>query len=133
MSKTAIIRDDFRHAVTSGKFSTGDKIPTQEEIADEYNTDSSTVSRALKPLKDSGLLYVANGGTFVGPEPVPAPIPLHKVPDVITCRKSRCKNVFEVGKWHGVETFMSAVKKAGWTHHSASKIVLFCHQCSKGK
>lgn len=132
MSKTVTIREDFRHAINSGKLLPGDRLPTQDEIAENYNTVTSTVARSLKPLKASGIIYTTSDGTFVGPRPQWETFPFHDIPQVIACQRDRCRNTFEVGRWHGVETFRSAIVKAGWTpHYSPRKVTFFCHQCSK--
>lgn len=61
-----VVADDLRDAIEGGRFKPGDKIPSSNELAAEYDVSPVTVQAAFKALKDEGLLEGRQGaGTFV--------------------------------------------------------------------
>lgn len=58
------IADDLRDKIESGEL-TG-QIPTRAQLAEQYGVAYMTVDRAIRVLKDEGLVYgVAGLGVFV--------------------------------------------------------------------
>jgi DNA-binding GntR family transcriptional regulator len=58
------IADELREQIRSGKIT--DELPSRHELQERYGTSYMTVDRALKVLKDEGLVYAIAGlGTFV--------------------------------------------------------------------
>ena len=62
------IADQLRAAITSGDI--GPKLPTVEDMAEQARTSTTTIQRALKVLKDEGLVTGTPGrGLFVVRKP----------------------------------------------------------------
>jgi GntR family transcriptional regulator len=56
----------LREQITSGRYTPGDRIPTEAELAAEYGVSRITVRQALGALQDEGLISRSAGrGTFV--------------------------------------------------------------------
>lgn len=52
--------------ITTGELRPGDKLPSEHDIAAEYEVAYSTARRAMKELRDRGLINTVWGkGTFV--------------------------------------------------------------------
>ncbi|MEU6710057.1 GntR family transcriptional regulator [Nonomuraea sp. NPDC046802] len=66
------VADEIRRRITSGEIPPGGQAPSEHQIEAEWGVSRITASKALKMLRDEGLLYVVRGrGTFVGPESTP--------------------------------------------------------------
>jgi len=66
MSKYQQIYQIIRNDVVDGKYSEGEQIPTESELASRFSTTRKTVARALHKLEDEGVLLRRRGlGTFV--------------------------------------------------------------------
>jgi len=64
--KHAIICDEIRRAITSGRYEEGQRLPTEAELVEQYDTSRPTVARALRDLQYEGLISRrAGSGTFV--------------------------------------------------------------------
>lgn len=60
------IYDYICSAIMEGKYLPGEKIPTEKEIAAEFNASRPTVGRAMRDLEQHGMLVRRQGsGTFV--------------------------------------------------------------------
>lgn len=60
------IADELRHAITSGRYHHGQKLPTEAQLVLQYATSRPTVARALRDLQHEGLLFRrAGSGTYV--------------------------------------------------------------------
>lgn len=60
------ISDDVRLAITSGRYSDGQQLPTESQLVKKYATSRPTVARALRDLQNEGLVVRrAGSGTFV--------------------------------------------------------------------
>lgn len=60
--------EDLKDDIISGAYATGDKIPSELELANSYNVSRITVRRAISELCDEGYLIKRQGkGTFVTP------------------------------------------------------------------
>ena len=58
------IADQLRDAISRGDI--GPRLPTVEDLAEQAHTSTTTIQRALKVLKDEGLITGAPGrGIFV--------------------------------------------------------------------
>ena len=58
------IADQLRDAISRGDI--GPRLPTVEDLAEQAQTSTTTIQRALKVLKDEGLITGAPGrGIFV--------------------------------------------------------------------
>lgn len=56
----------IRKAIESGKFADGDQLPTERELAENYEASRSTIRNALNMLESEGLLVRKVGsGTYV--------------------------------------------------------------------
>lgn len=61
-----LIADDLESKIDSGELPPASQIPTEEELAAEYVVARSTVRRALRELRQRGLVWVDHPkGTFV--------------------------------------------------------------------
>ena len=66
------LRDQMREKITSGEWREHQQIPTENELALQYNVARTTVRRALADMENRGLLYRKPGrGTFVRAKQVP--------------------------------------------------------------
>lgn len=65
------VRNEIHDAILSGRYSPGDRLPRDADIAEELNCARSTVQRAMQDLSDSGLVERRRkGGTRVRSDPV---------------------------------------------------------------
>jgi len=65
-TKHIAIYDAFCSAIMEGKYRPGDQIPTEKEIAAQFNASRPTVGRAMRDLEQHGMLVRRQGaGTFV--------------------------------------------------------------------
>jgi len=56
----------LRTLITQGTYTTGERLPTEQALVDEYNVSRDTVRRALRQLTNEGLLTATRGrGTYV--------------------------------------------------------------------
>lgn len=57
---------DLRHALTTGKYGAGDKLPSESELVEQFGASRPTVGRALAQLENEGLVERRPGsGTYV--------------------------------------------------------------------
>lgn len=62
----------LRGRVEQGQLKPGEKIPSSQDIAREFNVNRMTARRALASLEEEGLLRILHGsGTFVSEAPIP--------------------------------------------------------------
>ena len=60
------VSERLQQQITSGKYKTGDKLPIEPELMEQFKVGRSTIREAIKLLVNSGLLRVQQGlGTFV--------------------------------------------------------------------
>ena len=62
------ISDEIRESIFSGVLKPGDKLPSENELAIQFNTGRMVVREALRTLEHSGLIYIKRGsygGAFV--------------------------------------------------------------------
>ena len=60
------IEDDLAHRIASGELKRGSRLPTYDELAEEYSSARRTVGRAIEALKARGLVVgVPGSGTYV--------------------------------------------------------------------
>lgn len=61
---------DLRQQIESGELQPGDQLPTVAVLAKRYKVSTATVSKALRTLKDEGLIVTRHGwGTHVAERP----------------------------------------------------------------
>ncbi|MGQ0777699.1 MAG: GntR family transcriptional regulator [Pseudonocardiales bacterium] len=64
------IVDDLRSAIVAGRLAPGDRLSSEWELAQQYQTSRPTVRRAVAVLKAEGLVVTEQGrGAFVRPKP----------------------------------------------------------------
>ena len=69
------IADDIEHAIVRGDFAIGEKLPSEQDIADRFGVNRHTVRRALAELTVRGLVRAERGsGTYVEPARISYPI-----------------------------------------------------------
>lgn len=60
------LKEIIREKIDSGKWTPGDRIPSENELCNEYNISRNTAKKALEDLVQEGLLNRVQGkGTFV--------------------------------------------------------------------
>jgi GntR family transcriptional regulator len=60
------IARDLRRKINSGALEQGSRLPTEDELMEEYHASRNTVRGALRELSIQGLVYTLHGkGTFV--------------------------------------------------------------------
>ena len=55
------IRGDIARQIQDGTYAVGDQLPTLEALARTYEVSAITVTRALRPLRDSGVIAGVRG------------------------------------------------------------------------
>lgn len=71
MNPARRIREEIAAAIRSGEWRPGDRVPTEQELAQRYGCARATVSKALGELAAAGLVERRRkAGTFVAPPPV---------------------------------------------------------------
>ena len=74
------IERHIRDVIASGRLQEGDRVPSEPELARDFNTTRATVARALQQLVFEGVVVRRSGsGTFVAPKSLSAPIDLTRV------------------------------------------------------
>ncbi|MCI7813924.1 MAG: GntR family transcriptional regulator, partial [Robinsoniella sp.] len=59
------LMEDLKGQILSGKIQSGEKIPSENELASQYHVSRQTVRKALAILENSGYIYAEHGrGTF---------------------------------------------------------------------
>lgn len=60
------LKEILRESVDNGNWNTGDKVPSENQLMDEYGVSRNTVKKAIEELVQDGVLYRIQGkGTFV--------------------------------------------------------------------
>lgn len=60
------VADQLRSAIETGRYASGDKLPSRADIASMFDVAPMTVQRALQVLRDDGLIVSRQGrGVFV--------------------------------------------------------------------
>ncbi|WP_279389205.1 GntR family transcriptional regulator [Scopulibacillus darangshiensis] len=60
------LKDRLKKSIDSGSWETGDKIPSENQLMDQYNVSRNTAKKAIEELVQEGILYRIQGkGTFV--------------------------------------------------------------------
>lgn len=71
MNPARRIREEIASAIRSGEWRPGDRVPTEQELAQRYGCARATVSKALAELAAAGLVERRRkAGTFVAHPPV---------------------------------------------------------------
>jgi GntR family transcriptional regulator len=64
------IVDELRASILEGRLEAGERLPSENELAERYSTSRPTVRRAIALLKAEGLVNTEQGrGAFVRPKP----------------------------------------------------------------
>ena len=62
------VSDQLKQSILSGHFKAGDKLPSERELAEEFQVSRVAIREALRALGNSGFITTrqgANGGTYV--------------------------------------------------------------------
>ncbi|MBN8216653.1 MAG: GntR family transcriptional regulator [Spirochaetes bacterium] len=104
------IHDEWARKIRSGRVKTGDRLPTEDELAARYGVSKITVIRALKDLVHDGLVERRQGrGSFAR-----APLPLEPAVGLAF------SSVLELGHPHVLELMAgaeAAARRAGVALH----------------
>jgi GntR family transcriptional regulator len=61
-----LVADDIAAKITSGKLSPGARLPSEIDLAAQYGVARMTISRAIRELRERGLVRTVIGkGTYV--------------------------------------------------------------------
>ncbi|OIK01132.1 winged helix-turn-helix domain-containing protein [Streptomyces colonosanans] len=71
------IADALRDRIRTGALKTGDRLPTQAELAEEFGVERGTVRQALRALQEDGLLSNVSKGS---PPRIAEPLPVRGEP-----------------------------------------------------
>jgi GntR family transcriptional regulator len=64
------IADDLREQILSGRLASGERMPSEHDLAQQYSTSRPTVRRAIAVLRSEGLITTGqDSGTFVRAKP----------------------------------------------------------------
>ena len=70
LPKYQSISNDLRERIAQNEFSTGERLPAQHALAEEYGVTVMTLRQAIAELEAEGLVRAAKGkGTFVSEPP----------------------------------------------------------------
>lgn len=76
------IADQLRRMIESGELRAGTRIPTEDQLIEQFTASRNTVRGALKELTTRGLVYTLHGkGTFVSEPVAPVVITLTSDPE----------------------------------------------------
>ena len=75
------VADDIEVAILNGSFPPDSKLPSEQQLANEYGVSRNVIREALKRLKERGLVSIKTGsGTFVSrPTTEPVSDALHRL------------------------------------------------------
>lgn len=75
------VADDIERLILDGTLVPGSRLPSEQEMADEYGVSRNVIREALKRLKEHGLVYIRTGsGTYVSkPSTKPVSDALHRL------------------------------------------------------
>jgi GntR family transcriptional regulator len=60
------VADDIAGRIERGELRSGDRLPPERELADDYGVSYDTIRRAAEVLRERGLIRTVHGkGTFV--------------------------------------------------------------------
>jgi GntR family phosphonate transport system transcriptional regulator len=69
------VADSIERGISAGVYASGEKLPAEIEIAENYRVNRHTVRRALATLAERGLVRAERGsGTYVEARPIPYPL-----------------------------------------------------------
>jgi DNA-binding GntR family transcriptional regulator len=67
------IAEDLRAEIKAGRYLPGQQVPSVTKLCETYSVTRNTAIRALRVLKDDGLIVIEQGwGSFVA-DPLPPP------------------------------------------------------------
>lgn len=68
------IADDIQHRITAGELPIGARLPGEDDLADEYGVATHTARRAVRLLRDRGLVAtLPSKGTYIVAKPPDTP------------------------------------------------------------
>ena len=75
------VADDIEVAILNGTYPHDSKLPSEQELANEYDVSRNVVREALKRLQERGLVFIKTGsGTFISqPTTKPVSDALHRL------------------------------------------------------
>lgn len=75
------IADDIERLILDGTYTANSRLPSEQEMADEYGVSRNVVREALKRLKERDLVYIRTGsGTYISkPSTKPVSDALHRL------------------------------------------------------
>ena len=80
MKKYEVVADYIREQITSGVYSVGKRIPTEDRLIETLGVSRTPVRKALEYLIEEGLIYRVQGsGSFVKARPLQKPIELYAI------------------------------------------------------
>lgn len=66
-----MIADQIEEAIINKTFATGDQLPSEQQLADQFGVSRNVVREAFKFLKERGLITIQNGSGAYVAEPSP--------------------------------------------------------------
>lgn len=92
-SLSDVVYDRLEHAIKSGAYKNDERLPTEHDLAAEFEVSRPIVRDALKKLRDKGLVYSRQGaGSFVRSVGVKQALgfsPLENIADLQNCYEFR--------------------------------------------
>jgi GntR family transcriptional repressor for pyruvate dehydrogenase complex len=75
------VADDIERRILDGTLVPGSRLPSEQEMADEYGVSRNVIREALKRMKEHGLVYIRTGsGTYISkPSTKPVSDALHRL------------------------------------------------------
>ncbi|MFD0711477.1 substrate-binding domain-containing protein [Paenibacillus sp. GCM10027626] len=106
------IRQYILDQIEQKKWLPGDKIPSENELAERFNVSRITVKNALSKLNEDGLIFRVQGkGSFISPDPLGEPLIYSPEPAKNTKNKGlvaylmpRLRNSFTARMLDGIES-----------------------------
>jgi GntR family transcriptional regulator len=108
-AKAQCLADALAERIAAGRFAAGSWLPSERELAQEYDADRSTVRRALRILGERGIVTLASGtGAQVDPGGA-----LRRAADDVTQ---------QVGTWRGFHVSATKAGREPYTETTVSVV-----------
>ena len=92
-SLSEVVFDRLMHAIKSGAYAPDERLPTEHDLAAEFQVSRPVIREALKRLRDQGLIYSRRGaGSFVRQSGIRQPLgfgPLESIVGLQRCYEFR--------------------------------------------
>lgn len=118
------ITADIRAQMQDRTLRTGDRLPAERQLSEQYQTSRVAVREGLRSLEESGLLEIRkgrSGGAYV--TGTPSPVLTRTLRDMVTLGGASADDMFEARAW-----VMDATVRLACRNRSATDIEALAHE-----